>query len=85
MPHVEDPFQVCEFFSGVATVSKSCQQAFIATASLDIKLGEKVPTHRRNPFDLSLPSGLAILGILNSGFEVVDLFFKVDLHIPNIY
>ena len=62
MPKVEEPFQLCEFFSGDARVSKSCKEAMISTASLDIKQGENLSAFRQNPFDMTLPSGFAILG-----------------------
>ena len=62
MPKVEEPFQLCEFFSGDAHVSKSCQTAMISTAALDIKHGDKLSGYRQNPFDMTLPSGFAILG-----------------------
>jgi len=80
MPKVEEAFQVCEFFSGDAKVSQSCHHAFISTASLDIKLGGKVPNHRRNPFDLTLPSGFAILGVLIIDWKLLTflVFLIID-------
>lgn len=60
LPKPPQPLNVIEFFCGTAAVSKSTRFAHIATANLDIDMGEDGRMRgRRNAFDLTLTSGLA--------------------------
>ena len=64
LAHVPEPFRVIEFFAGDGNVGRSCQFAFIATAMLDIRMGNKGFKKRKsNAFDLTTPSGLAFLAL----------------------
>ena len=68
LPTQDRPFRLVEFFSGDQAISRTADRCMIATASLDIRLGEQSGvkhsrgrTRKENPMDMASDSGFAFL------------------------
>ena len=64
MPDAPMPYQMIDFFSGQGAIRRSCQQACIGTAALDLDFGKHLHkrSQRQDPFDLASDAGFVFLG-----------------------
>lgn len=68
LPAPDRPFRLVEFFSGDQAISRTGAHCMIATATLDIRLGQQSAVRhsrgrgkKENPMDMATDSGFAFL------------------------